>query len=96
MKKILSLVLAVSMLIGLVYAIPASAAETVTITDKESVTMEFEDYYADFKGADGSSVGGEGWVVSAAMLSGGKAIRTGSGPMQDVSLTIQPSHPVSG
>ncbi len=87
MKKFLSMVLTVSMLLGLI-ALPAKAVDIITITELDTVKLEFEDYIADLKGADGSTVGGASWVISNSLLSGGKAICTGAGPLQEVSLTI--------
>ena len=88
MKKILSLVLAVFMLVGLMCSIPASAAETLNITGQDTARLEFEDYVNDFKCADGSAAANASWVISNALLSGSKAICTGAGPLQEVSLTV--------
>lgn len=96
MKKMLSVVLAAMMLMGLVFALPAQAAEAVTVSDSKIVTMEYEDYASDITAADGTVVGGAGWIASGPMLSGGFAIRTGSGPKQNVTIPMPISVETAG
>ncbi len=88
MKKLLSIILAVSMLMGLLVSLPAQAVDAVAITGLDTKRLEFEDFATGFLGADGTAVGGNGWIVSHSLLSDGKGLLTGSGPMQDISLTI--------